>query len=313
MKVDVAIQSYMKPESLLYTLMTLKEHSEALIDTVFINDDCSTGNIANKYSCEMVKDYFPKWQIKVRINTHRTGWGPGFILGYWPQYQSLSRFFKYGLWNLLNYRHLFYKRENIRYQWALDNTDKKYLFIIHDDIEFRKNILQEYIQFMESLVKPAIVGDLGQCWQCGYHAEPYCCDPAKIMKGDYPSPKWPLTFSYDPGKRVYRTNRACRINEWSCLVSVGAAREILQKERVFFGNYDDSGDVGAYWLDRAISLGYSFGDPFPDFEARLEYYVHGWQGHTGHSVWVDQGGGKYTYNRELILKRMKERFGAILG
>lgn len=42
-KVDVAIQSYMKSESLLYALMTLKEHSEDLIDAVYINDGARRG------------------------------------------------------------------------------------------------------------------------------------------------------------------------------------------------------------------------------------------------------------------------------
>ncbi len=66
MKVDVAIQSYMKPESLLYALMTLKEHSEDLIDAVYINDDCSPEEVLNKYTSDKVTSYFGKWKIFVR-------------------------------------------------------------------------------------------------------------------------------------------------------------------------------------------------------------------------------------------------------
>lgn len=41
MKIDVAVPSYKKPESLIYTLMTLKKVAGDLIDAVYINDDCS--------------------------------------------------------------------------------------------------------------------------------------------------------------------------------------------------------------------------------------------------------------------------------
>ena len=40
-KIDVAIPSYKKPESLIYTVLSLKKHCEDLIDTIYINDDCS--------------------------------------------------------------------------------------------------------------------------------------------------------------------------------------------------------------------------------------------------------------------------------
>ena len=41
MKIDVAVPSYKKPESLLYTLMTLKKVAGDLIDAVYINDAVS--------------------------------------------------------------------------------------------------------------------------------------------------------------------------------------------------------------------------------------------------------------------------------
>ena len=37
MKVDVAVQSYKKPESLVYTLLSLKKHCGKHIDTIYIN------------------------------------------------------------------------------------------------------------------------------------------------------------------------------------------------------------------------------------------------------------------------------------
>ena len=45
MKIDVAVQSYRKPESLIYTLFSLHRHSRDAIDTVWINDDRSGGDV----------------------------------------------------------------------------------------------------------------------------------------------------------------------------------------------------------------------------------------------------------------------------
>ena len=306
MKVDVAIQSYKKPESLLYTLMTLKEHCEELIDNVFINDDCSNDDTIAKYTAESVKKYFANWNIYVRENKKNVGWKPSYVFGYFPRYLKVSKVIGKIIQKYTNTGE-FFQREDMRYQWALDKTDKKYLFIIHDDVEFKQNILQKYVDYAESLTKPAIVGDLGQCWRCPYQNEPFFCNPTKIMNGDYSTNIWPLTDFKDSSEK-----RSCRINEWCCLISVKVTKDILQKERAFFGNYDDKGDIGAYWFERAIVLGYSFGDPLPNQEDRQKYYIHGWQGHSGHSVWVDQGSGKKIYTKETIQNRMKDKYGLVL-
>ncbi|MBJ6802444.1 hypothetical protein [Geomonas propionica] len=304
-KVDVAVQSYMKPESLLYTLMTLKEQSGALIDTVYINDDCSAPGVVEKYRSAAVQEYFHPWKIKVRVNTHRTKWGPGFVRGYWPRHLSVWRFLKFGLINLYSNGRLFYDRENIRYQWALEQSDKEWVYLIHDDIEFTDDVVKLYLDYAQRMTNPAIIGDLGQCWFCRHFTEEPPCNRAKIMEGIYPSEEWPITG-------VGKKRRACRINEWSCMVSTRAARDIAERERAFFGNYDDFGDVGAYWFDRAIALGYSFADPITDSDEKLKFYLHGWQGHSGHAVWVNQGDGKVQYQNSLIEQRMQEKFGVVL-
>lgn len=55
-KIDVAINSYKKPESLIYTLMTLKKVAADLIDTVYINDDCSDNGAYELYTHPAVAD-----------------------------------------------------------------------------------------------------------------------------------------------------------------------------------------------------------------------------------------------------------------
>ena len=57
-KIDVSINSYKKPESLIYTLMTLKKTSGDLIDRVYINDDCSGNGAIELYNHPAIREYF---------------------------------------------------------------------------------------------------------------------------------------------------------------------------------------------------------------------------------------------------------------
>jgi hypothetical protein len=211
----------------------------------------------------------------------------------------------WGSWGLWKRHNLYVDRQDIRYQWALETSDKPFLFVIHDDIEFRDDVVGQYLAHAVTLQRPAIVGDLGQCWRCPYHAEPIGCTPSRIVSGERPSPAWPI------GDRTSRIRyRPCRINEWSALVSTEAARHIAEVDRVFFGNMDDDGDIGAYWFHRAVEHGYAFGDPLPTQVQRDRFYRHAWQGHPGHAVW--SGRNRPHYDPALVLRATRDRFGLTL-
>jgi hypothetical protein len=227
-RVDVAIQSYKKPESLIYTLMSLHKVSGRHIEHVFINDDCSGGNISSIYLHESVKAFLKPWKIHFRENTHPVSWGEkcAMVRGYSPKC--------YNQWQIIR-RHAraLFKRdvhvtspENIRYQWALRQSEKKFLFILHDDIEFYDDIVGLYLTRMCPGV--AIVGDLGQCWRCGYGKQDPPCSPEKIVNKEFPSLNWPRTI---PGQG--QSSLDCRINEWCCMISREAALELERKERCF--------------------------------------------------------------------------------
>jgi len=176
--------------------------------------------------------------------------------------------------------------------------------VIHDDIRFVGDIASVYLEAMMRRDDMAIVGNLGQCWRC---LEGKRCSPAKIMQGRYPHDHWPLTTSREGAlPRFYE--RDCRINEWCCLLNVGIAQRISASDGCYFGNYEDRGDVGAYWFSKVVEKGYGFVDPLPSPAERDRYYEHGWQGYSGHSVWVDQGTGKSTYAADMIKELLKEEF-----
>ncbi len=309
-KIDVAIQSYKKPESLIYTLFSLKKYCGKHIDTIWINDDCSGGNALGLYRDLRLQEALAPIKLKVRENSKPSGYNITLM--------TKDAFFRHTFiqrLQLLGYLPLrrlsFHSTSNdVRYQWAINNTDKKYLFIIHDDIKFFADILGIYIDDIQSDSNLAIVGDLGYERLCPFGPCGKNCSPEKILRGDFPCPTWPVTGYRSLLHRLLgRMRRDCRINEWCCLIDVSIAHKIYEKFGVFFGNYEAGGDVATYWLDRAMELGYSFDDPVPTPPKRLKYYLHWWQGYEGHEIWVNYGRGKQMYQKQQIRDLVENEFG----
>lgn len=88
MKIDVAVPSYKKPESLLYTLMTLKKVAGDLIDAVYINDDCSNDGSVEIYNDRRVREYFSPWKLNVRVNTRNVHISQVYVPGYRVDYMD---------------------------------------------------------------------------------------------------------------------------------------------------------------------------------------------------------------------------------
>ncbi len=297
-KVDVAVQSYKKPESLIYSLLSLHRECKDSVDEVWINDDKSGGNLLEIYKSDQLRNALYPWKVNVRENKYRMGWWLSFVKGYKPKYLSLPYMILRMAWNFYKNKNIFVAREDIRYQWAIDNTSKPYLFIMHDDVSFKGDIIKRYIDVAFNLDNPAILGDLGQCWRCAYQVTG--CSPAKILYGYRPSLASPNT-QISPGDHKW----ACRINEWCALLSVSAAKHIQEKHHIFFGNFDDRGDTSAYWFSKVVEDGFQFDDPLSSIE-KNNYYLHWEDGKTGHSVWANQGKGRSIYDpgalREKLLK-----------
>ena len=305
-KVDVAIQSYKKPESLVYTLLSLKKYCGEHIDTIYINDDCSGDNILEHYTVKDLQERMYPIKIKTRINKKKSGYTVTLLT---KEMWKRKKFFeKLKLLGHIPIKRLSYHStsDDVRYQWAINNTDKKYIFLIHDDIKFFDDTLKLYLETMKSNRNLAIVGDLGGCEFCEFGPCGKKCSPEKILKKEYPCYTYPIT-----GKRknliltlLGRSNRNCRINEWCCLINVGIAKKIENKYGIYFGNYEAGADVGTYWFEKIIRLGYDFTDPLPTKEKRKKYYLHWWQGHQGHQVWLETA----RYQDEYIKKCLLEEF-----
>ena len=284
-KVDVAIQSFKKPESLIYTCLTLKEFCGDHIDTIYISDDQSNDKTLEYYSKEAFLKAMAPIKICVRENEKRAG----------LRFNN-KRMLKKRINNVIWYSYDVIKGRKP----VIVSDNKKYIYLTHDDVEFSGDVIGLYLEEIQK-GKHAIVGDLGQCWRCPEESK---CDPYKICSGYRPTREWPRV-----GIINIKSRRACRINEWSCLVDAEVAKQIANEDAVFFGTYEDRGDIGAYWFDYIVKKGYSFSDPLCN-KRKQDYYQHCWQGFPGFSTEIY--GGNNKYDGEMIKTLIQERYGVII-
>jgi GT2 family glycosyltransferase len=209
-KIDVAVQSYKKPELLFYTLLSLKKTCGNYISTIYIDDDCSDDGSITFFKSNIFVNSLLPIQVKVRENTKRSGYSTTIMTKallkkkpFIPQLQTLL---------LLPLKHLsFHKTEDdIRYQWAINQTDKKYLLIIHDDIVFYDNVIEKYLDCFLKDKKLIIVGDLGGSKRCPFGP---CgekgCSPDLISSGYRPCLNWPITGTYGFPKNLSNSKQSC--------------------------------------------------------------------------------------------------------
>jgi hypothetical protein len=233
-KVDVIINVYGKPWQTLCTLKTLIKHSGNHIDKIFLikeNEQPYNEDIS------WIFDYFNN------------------IVVYTPKKYN---FIKRNV-NLIDND----DRYGVRYQYGIENSDKKYVFITHNDVLYTGDIIGEMLNLIGDSVG---VGEIGQCWNC----------PAKKMNlcsGDkfYEwNPTYndvlslPLPHVRTSLQNIDRINPKpmpeCRLNEWSCLIN----REINNKETYpnsntpLFGMYGI--DMGDLWFRSLHLKGYNFID-----------------------------------------------------
>jgi hypothetical protein len=150
-KVDVAVQSYRKPESLIYTLFSLHRNSADRVDRVFINDDGSGDDVVRHYRDPDLHARLAPWTINVRINTRPTGYARQIYTERSPatlRDRPLRRIRARQLTELVKrlLRMASFPEDDVRYQWAVNATDKPYLFVIHDDVRFSGDVVDLYLR-----------------------------------------------------------------------------------------------------------------------------------------------------------------------
>lgn len=237
-KIDVAINVYGKPWQTLVSLKSLLKVSAKYIDKIyFIEENKQPYNVDVRWVIDELN--YDKL-VYFRPQKHL-----------WIKETSRFKF----RWNS-DYR------QSLRYQYALENTDKKYLLVIHNDIIFDTDIVKP---FLDNIQDAFGIGQIGQCWNCPLFYE-NICNGAKYSDVEFTyqqaidaTLKYPKSRTFKHKKLIEKTNPKlmpeCRINEWCCLIDMDLYRKmVMPKGKVLpFGGYFrvDLADGWFYGMSKA--------------------------------------------------------------
>jgi hypothetical protein len=239
-KIDIAINVYGKPWQTLVSLKSLLKVSAKFIDKIyFIEENKQPYNVDVRW---VIDELNYKELIYFKPKKHL-----------WIENTSRFKF----KWNA-DYR------QSLRYQYAIENTDKKYLLIIHNDILFDTDIVKP---FLDNIQGAFGIGQIGQCWNCPLFYE-NICNGAKYNDVQFTYQQVKEVISKYPKSRTYKRRKfierkypklmpECRINEWCCLVDIDLYRKmVMPKGKVLpFGGYFKV-DLADAWFHGMIKAGY---------------------------------------------------------
>ncbi len=204
-------------------------------------------------------------------------------------------------------------RRSIRYQYAFEKSAMKYLYIIHNDVLFHKDILGMYLSEIKS-GNFAGVGPIGMCWNCPASYAGVCdadhytqYKPSETEFAElidkYPAPR-KMVYDYFRNGRELWPLPECRLNEWSALVDMEqvAPYQYPSYKEIIFGQMDM--DTAVRWFHHLNNHGLKFKNvPLGD------YATHVWTGKEGEL----NSGVDTLNNRELYLRSEKESYEKLVG
>ena len=257
--VDIAINVHGKPHQTAVTLLSLLQHSGAHIGRIHFTVD-------GRQPFDAVHSRLLQ-QLGDRVVVHH----PRFWLGVRPQRSRwLMRFGAY--------------RRSLRYQHAWETSSASHLFITHNDVVYKKDIIGAMLERIKDQVA---IGPVGQCWNCPASFAGRC-SPDRFMAYRPSFSEWQDLVRLHPGPRAAHYARAvdpqrpwplpeCRVNEWSLLVDLEQARPLTMPmgKAVPLGALYGL-DIGTQWFHAVLNAGARIAH----FDI-TPYAQHAWASSTG--------------------------------
>ena len=232
--IDVVIQIYGKPWQTLCTLKSLMLHSGKHIDNIyFITEKEQPYND----SIEFIKQYFNNLICFTPQEFHH------YTFKFTGDYSNES------------------SRYSIRYQYGIEKSDKRHVFITHNDILYTGDIVGDMLSKIGDAVG---IGLIGMCWNCSMNKAGICntllFDGFKLTYNKVLDvlEKYPTIRKYTIDKENPMPLPECRLNEFPCLIN----REISVNECKPKGDTLPFGyfgiDIGCQWFRSLFLKGYKF-------------------------------------------------------
>jgi len=273
-KIDVIINVYGKPWQTLCTLKSLLKHSGEHIDKIYLIKEKQ-----QPYNEEIT------W-----IYSHFNN-----LVVFEPEIYSFATF-------KIDYTDI-NERHKVRYQYGIENSDKKYIFITHNDVLYTGDIIGDMLKLISDNVG---IGEIGQCWNCPAFKLGVCSG----QKFNEWTPTYEDILNLEiPHIRTRLENidkinpkplPECRLNEWACLIN----REIVMKECQPNGNISLFGqfglDLGTKWFREMYLKGFRFLDYRNNFKHAF------WSTTAGYPTQLDEN--LYKTSEQNAKKYYEENF-----
>jgi len=234
---------YGKPYQTVLSILSLLKYSKNYIDKIYIITEKKQPFGFDK---SIIKELLNEMPVIFYTPKLYFGWWEGIRRG--KIYSILCKFDFF--------------RHSIRYQYAWEKSTSNYLFIMHNDMVFHKDIIGNYLDNIDDKIA---IGSVGQCWNCPAY-EKYC-DSEKYLK--FRPSNSQLIEMY----KGWHANRAvvkglvsekginwplpeCRLNEMAALFNLEMAKKITipNGNVVPFGTF--ALDTGTLWFQQVSLLGY---------------------------------------------------------
>jgi hypothetical protein len=278
MLVDCVINCFGKPYQTLATLKGLMKHNEQYIDKIYFIEEAK-----HPYGDQV------KWILEHFDN----------IIHYVPTTHNPIP--------CAGRPEKLTDRIGVKYQYGIEKSDKKFLFITHNDVLYKTPIIKD---MMEKIGDAVGIGKIGQCWNCPAHKvglcgsdkwESYNPTYEEVLR-DLPLPHV-RTHEFHINKNKPMPLPECRMNEWSCLIN----REIVMKEcfpngsSPMFGQYEGI-DVACGSFRSLVDKGYKFKHYNTDAVSAHGYWANdaGW--------FVENNVEKYWKAEEVAKQYLKENY-----
>jgi len=256
-QIDVCINYYGKPYHTAVTLLTLWKHSSRHINKIYL-------------VIEKIQPYY-QYDVIPLLKFYLQGLPIEYV---YPQY------FYYSGNPDESWLSDPEKRYGLKYQYALEKSEKEFLFLSHNDCLYEDDLLGKMLMKTQTETIAGI-GLVGQCWNCpaffaklcdGSRFENYIptSEELKELVDTYKPPRAAIHYKLiDSG--VIHPLPECRLNEYACLVNVPLYRQnvVPTGDILPFGGGWHGTDWGAIWFHSMYNRGYKFIN-FP-FEPHMQH------------------------------------------
>ncbi|KAA6431601.1 hypothetical protein FEM33_25180 [Dyadobacter flavalbus] len=207
-------------------------------------------------------------------------------------------------------------RWSIPYQYALENAKGKFLFIMHNDMVFHKDMISDMLASYDGNEKMAGTGSIGQCWSCpasfaglcnGFKFQDYIPDQTQAitLHEQFDTPRKEKDIEILKAGKVHPLPE-CRLNEYACMINLEIYKTttLPYAENVCFGgNWGFTADLGTGWFHQMVNQGYQFKHFILE-----DYAIHSMFNPLGQGIHAYSKAENYILSERNALQYLNENF-----